>query len=160
MNILPYSERDPRWAERRLGASNELTIGTAGCLLTCVCMAAQAAGVDVWPNELNAMLRCSDGFEGDAKMRWYVAARVLGLRLEVLEECLWSPAPAARIREHLDAGWPAIIRVDSWKGLPDEDAMHWVLWVNDRQYIDPFDGTTRWMREPARNILAWAVYRK
>lgn len=158
MNILPYSERDPRWADRRLGASAQ-TIGEAGCLLTCVCMAAQIAGVDIQPGELNALLRFCDGYEKGDLLRWYVAGRLLGLRLEVLSDCMWIPAPVAEMRAYLDAGIPVICQVDDWQGAPNPKALHWVLWINERQYIDPYDGQTKWMREPSRNILYWAVYK-
>lgn len=158
MEITPMSQRDPHWADRPLG-DGTVTIGQAGCLITCTAMAAQACGVDITPAELNAVLRFGEGYVWGNLMRWYIVAELLGIKLDIIEDCSLEPAPLDRMRPYLEAGWPIIIRVDSWRGLVDEANLHWVLWINDRQYIDPYNGAIKWMREPARNILKWAVYK-
>ena len=151
MDITPLCQRDVRWAGRLLGTS-PLTIGDAGCLLCCVAMVANWAGDDVEPGELNALLRYVEGYESENLLRWYAVARVTPLRLEVLSSCPLTPAPLEDIGRHLDAGRPVIAQVQR----PGTE--HWVLLVGRWEYVDPWDGETKVMVDPAREILGWAVY--
>jgi len=156
MTITMYAQRDPRWGERKLGTSED-TIGKSGCLLCSVAMAAQLAGVDIWPNELNALLVHEDGFESGNLLRWYRVSSVLPLYLEALVSCPYDLADSAKIAGYLRAGAPVIAELDasSLPGLQE----HWVLLLDaEFHYADPWSGEIKRMESPARDIYAWAAY--
>ena len=46
--LTPLTQYDPRWANDLYANSTSLTIRQKGCLLTCLSMALNAAGVNYW----------------------------------------------------------------------------------------------------------------
>jgi hypothetical protein len=113
---------------------------------------------DMPPNELNALLNHVEGYENGNMLRWWAVPKVLPLRLETLQDCMYVPAPVDDMLKYLYKGIPIICRVDDWQGIPNDAKQHWVLWVDQYEYIDPYDGLTKQMVNPSRNVLYWAVY--
>lgn len=75
LSVPYFSQRDSRWANRYLGYSSTLTIGRAGCALTCVAMALKFRGANVDPDQLNTWLKNNGGFGSDGvSIVWSVAA--------------------------------------------------------------------------------------
>ncbi len=61
--VEPISQRDPLWADKRLGhAGSPKTIGEWGCLLTCFAMTANALGENTNPSQLNDAMLSRGGF--------------------------------------------------------------------------------------------------
>lgn len=165
MQIVPLSQRDPKWANIPLG-TGALTIGGAGCLLVAACMVHNAFGGDLTPAELNACLIATGGyFDGNLfvwdSMRW-----LSRLTLERLVSGPLTPATMDDIRDLLwnkEAG--IICLIDS---RPDMEGVqdHYVVLTDVLEsgtayYTDPFDGTeNHMMRDPERDILAYAAYER
>lgn len=57
--MIPYSQRDPAWRDRRLGAS-KLTMGTDGCFVTAIAMLYQVSPIFLLsvPNGINDSGNC------------------------------------------------------------------------------------------------------
>ena len=62
--VQPFSQRDPRWKDNLLGTDNSSTIGSYGCLLTCLTMVADAFGASETPATLNNKMKAAGGFPG------------------------------------------------------------------------------------------------
>jgi hypothetical protein len=69
-----FSQEDLRWAEDRLGYSEEDTLASAGCALCSAAMVLASYGVIVTPKLLNQYLIEHDGYEEDSWIKWEVAA--------------------------------------------------------------------------------------
>ncbi len=61
-----YSQRDPRWANQRLGTVNGNTIGQAGCYDTCFAMKASFYGHLITPNALDDIFTNQNIYINDA----------------------------------------------------------------------------------------------
>ncbi len=74
-----FSQRDERWKKNRLGQARKSTIGSSGCVLSCLSMLlnAEATNPRMTPDELNDWLRKNGGFSG-AKMRWQIPGQIDG----------------------------------------------------------------------------------
>ena len=160
LGVTPFSQRDPRWADRLLGTSSD-TIAKSGCLLCCVAMAANTVGgTDLWPNELNALLNHVKGYMDGNLLAWFSIAAVTNATVYDSGTCYDEPAPMTRLFQHTDDGRPVICRVDSMKGYRDDAHEHWVLLVDEDKCIDPIDGQIKAMKNASRDILSWYVYRR
>lgn len=53
MIFQKLSQRDPRWANKKIG-NTHLTIGEYGCFITCWCMALQWFGISMTPDQFAA----------------------------------------------------------------------------------------------------------
>lgn len=52
-----FSQRNPRWAGKKLGFAKWQTLGGYGCLITSYANVAQAMGKDVTPNDINELFK-------------------------------------------------------------------------------------------------------
>jgi hypothetical protein len=65
-----FDQRDPRWADVKVGFSTRYTMGGYGCLVTCVAMmVTHHLGIEVTPPMANDKLKEVGGFTG-ANMYW------------------------------------------------------------------------------------------
>lgn len=173
MEIVAFSQRDPRWRDEALG-TGELTIGQAGCLLTAVASLLATWGVSTDPARLNRQVQQSYGFVDD---NLFVFASVDGLacRFARYIDCATIPAPVAEIEAAIAARSGVLLCVDATPGGKVQP--HWVWAVNvmrepgkpdqwgivdpwrlpgqERVYLDAYlaKGWT-----PARGIFAAAIY--
>lgn len=158
MNIIPLSQTDKMWSDRKLGTS-QLTIGEAGCLITCVSMLLQHYDIDILPNELNAVLTFCDGYEDGNLMKWYTVAKVFGLKIDSIVNCPFIPAPIQDISNWLSCNKKVICKVDasSEPGIQS----HFILLIDPGfTYIDPYDGKIKRMNNPEKDILFAIAYSK
>jgi ABC-type bacteriocin/lantibiotic exporter with double-glycine peptidase domain len=135
---LIYLQTDPRWADERIGGSNE-AIAEVGCTLCCIAMALEHHGLHLTPAELNAKLKAADGYTSRGWVKWHAVSTATGgaVRVEVPDE-----PSRERIDAALAAGCPVIAKVLLWRITP-----HWVLLVGKQgdDYVikDPLgDGTS------------------
>jgi hypothetical protein len=129
MQMIPLSQRDPRWKDIRLGFGDaQTTIGSDGCLITSLAMLAGAYGLPETPASLNEKLIAlgrNAGFYG-ALFVWEAMPRVLpGVSARRRVDCRLVPAPLGEIDAELAAGRPVLIEVDMAPS-PQVDT-HWVL---------------------------------
>ncbi len=73
--VTAFSQRDPRWANDRLGDST-YTMATAGCLVTAAASMLVDFGVETDPGRLNQWLRENNGYKDGCLFRFYALARL------------------------------------------------------------------------------------
>ncbi len=151
-----YSQRHPDWHAETLG-HGQATIGSWGCLMTCMAMTLSAFGRRVNPLELNEQLKTlgNNGFRDSSAQ--FIGPSILGeLRYKgnvasweehADENAIWTGEhPIARIDNALDAGQLVLAQVDAKpnNGLFDFNIdQHWVIIVKrtpdggDYLIIDP-----------------------
>lgn len=162
-----YSQRDPAWSEEILG-TDQVTIGQAGCLLTCVAQMLAGWGVGTDPSRLNQWLIKSQGYVDD-NLFLFSAVELFGAKLLEVVFCETTAAPIGSIEAHLGHDDRAVILlVDAIPGGTLQS--HWVrLWDLPLAHIvDPWrlpnDKPVRlstyytpgWT--PARAIMGYAAY--
>lgn len=183
MDVVAFSQRDPRWAGEMLG-SGDLTIGQAGCLLSSVAALLASWGYPTDPHRLNEFVRQSFGYVDD-NLFVFSAVDGLGCRFVELVDCERVPAPVAKLGAALSAGYGVVACVDAVPGGTLQ--RHWV-WVcgdpstaaaasaqDDKQgsgwrIVDPWMTPGRELRDlsaylaagwdPARGIFAAAIYER
>lgn len=148
----PFSQRDPIWADKKLGhAGSPKTIGEWGCLLTCFAMTANTFGQDVTPAQLNDAMVRKGGFLDGYLTKWNALSNVY---TDIVFEGKVDPSPALldRINTSLAAGRPVTVQVDFTSDTPYTDNdQHWVLIVgrdgDDYRINDP------WLLPPQETSL-------
>lgn len=147
-NIIPYSQRDPRWKDEQLGTSSQ-TIGDSGCALVAACMFASQIDPSTKPDELNQWLTHNNGYAQSNLLRWHkVAEYVPGLKFN--DYYVWDAngVDIEKLYQVLDKK-PAILKVDFYPGGAINH--HFVLALyaqdNDVRIIDPWDGQEKWLLE-------------
>ena len=125
IQIHPLSQTDPRWKDSLLGFDSTSTIGSYGCLLTCLAMAANALGSNETPASLNDKMKAINGFIGSMVKVGAISTALPGIKLGGIVQCNNQQAPVDQINAQLDAGLPVIVEVDysPKPGLQN----HWVL---------------------------------
>ncbi|MBE2222054.1 MAG: cellulase family glycosylhydrolase [Anaerolineae bacterium] len=141
--VTPVSQRDSRWADKRLGmAGSTLTISKWGCLMTCFAMTANTYGHPVTPAQLNDLMVRKGGFIDVNLTKWNALSVVYpdiiyGGKMES------SPTTLAHIDASLAEGRPVSVQVDFTSNTPYTDNdQHWVLIVakdgDDYRINDPW----------------------
>lgn len=139
----PMSQRDPLWANTRIGhAGSPKTIGEWGCLLTCFAMVANSYGRAITPAQLNASMVRKDGFLDGYLTKWNALSSVY-TDIVYHGKMDMSPTIVNRINDSLDAGNPVTVLVDFTRDTPYTDNdQHWVLIVgrtgDDYRINDPW----------------------
>lgn len=134
-----FSQRDPAWADEKLGNCADETIGSAGCALASVAMAMTSLGIQTDPKTLNDYLVETKGYEG-CLIKWAQAAEIDGHAgvQWIHPGVLGSPEA---LRAGLDQGKRVI--AESTRYDP-----HWIYIVaydgagtawSDFYYLDPYD---------------------
>ena len=134
--MLPIliSQNDPKWKHVLLGTSN-LTLGQAGCTITCVGMK-----FGITPDFINARLNSLP--KDTLGNTGYVAGNLLyWLRLA---EALPGVKFVYKYNEYKNdivlKNLPCLVKVDGAKIGGDR---HWVLFIGNQRMYDPWDGTEK-----------------
>ncbi len=132
MTVL--SQRDPRWAKKKLGFST-LTIGGYGCTLTCLTMLInQFSKIQYTPNEVNDKLKKVNAFTG-ALLIWSrvpIAFPFLKFNKRAYNYNNLEVALYVYVKKT-----PVMVEVNGAKiGAPK----HWVLFIGGGKMNDPWTG--------------------
>ncbi len=128
----PLSQRDPLWANARLGrAGSPQTIGKWGCLLTDFTMVANTFGRNITPIQLNRAMVSKGGYLNGYLTKWNALSNVYA---DIVYGGKFDgPSTAdliARIDDSLSQGRPVTVQVDFTSDTPYTDNdQHWVLIV-------------------------------
>jgi hypothetical protein len=135
-----FSQQDPRWKDKKLGLdTSDLTIGQAGCFLTCFSML-----VEVDPAAFNERMKIYGGF--DPKQPALICPGIVpnAYKKVYFEDQIWcskSAAPMDVIDSALANGKAVIVQLDT---SPAEGIQsHFVILTkkisaNDYEMIDPW----------------------
>ena len=156
--IVPYSQKDARWSDEKLGFGPR-TIGQWGCLLTCMSMLLSRFGENYTPAELNERLKElpeDQGFTGDTVLfaalprafPHIVQDGNIAPSLETGAHYITSAVDNLldTIDRYLALGGGVILQVDTQATTSYDPAaeQHWVLAVArngmDYEVIDPLNG--------------------
>lgn len=132
IQTTPFSQRDPRWKNIKLGFSN-LTIGGYGCTITSLAMLLNTCGHKETPKTVNEKLKARKGFVG-ALLVWGAVEKEWNVKF----------VKRSQTYNNIEVAWyvyakkmPVIVKVYA----PQIGAIsHWVLYVGDRYMIDPWTG--------------------
>jgi hypothetical protein len=149
-----YSQLDPAWQGQKLG-EGQATIGSWGCLMTCMAMALTVNGTPVTPQQLNEKAKAAGAFGGSA-IQFYAPGSIGGLKYKMnvaswpdsgVAHAVWTGEdPIQRIDNALADGLIVIAQVDTKpnNGFYNSDnEQHWVVIVkrtpdgSDYLMIDP-----------------------
>ena len=149
-----YSQLNPAWQGQKLG-EGQATIGSWGCLMTCMAMALTAHGTPVTPQQLNEKAKAAGAFGGSA-IQFYAPASIGNLKYKMnvaswddgkVAHAIWTGEdPIQRIDNALADGHIVIAQVDTKpnNGFYNSDnEQHWVVIVkrtpdgSDYLMIDP-----------------------
>jgi hypothetical protein len=143
LNVPILGQHTLPWGRQRLGTVNGTTIGSHGCLVTCLTMANQFFGGGGNPADVDNLFTDHGGYTSGNLVTWSKIQELLpNLRLARSEFTPNTPANLGNIKAHLDAGGVVVCEV-RWRGLADKQ--HWVLAVgyngNDIIVNDPETGS-------------------
>jgi len=169
LGVPQYSQRDPRWANIRLG-TGAATIAQQGCLITAVSAVCRYYGKDTDPAQLNRdLLRVGGYANGNLYKWWSLGAIYPDIRVREYIDCQTVPAPLDKIDAELAAGRPPIVWVDFNPATAYND-MHWVVIIGhtegraDYLIMDPWTGKIVPFKtlysDPARYIFRIVTYAK
>jgi hypothetical protein len=149
-----YSQLNPAWQGDKLG-EGQATIGSWGCLMTCMAMALTAFGTPVTPPELNEKAKAAGAFGGSA-IQFYAPGSVGNLKYKKnvaswpnsgVQHAVWTGEdPIQRIDNALAEGHIVIAQVDTKPNngfFNANNEQHWVVIVKrtpdgkDYLMIDP-----------------------
>lgn len=124
-----YSQRDPRWANKKLGTS-PVTIGGYGCLITDLGMF-----YDKTPDVVNDILTRGGGYANQNLVSWVKACQLLGGKFIWRGYVYDNNAALWAIRKY----GAIVIEVD-FDGTQRTDDRHWVLFKGRQRMNDPWTG--------------------
>jgi hypothetical protein len=137
-----FSQRDPRWANQRLGTSDK-TIGSHGCVVTCLAMILCAYGLDETPASANEQLTARRGYHNTNLVIWESVQRIWpSVNFAGKLNCITTPAPIEEINRRLAQGYPVI----AWLDFDERPGtqQHFVLLLgilgSDYAICDPWTG--------------------
>lgn len=124
---MNLSQRDPRWANIKLGTSNT-TIGDFGCTITAI-----ASILGTTPDVVNERMKAVNGFASGNLVIWAKIAEAFpGTQVHRV----WSYN-----NEDVAKNVPnVIVEVD---GAPIGGARHWLRYLGNQKAMDPWDGKTK-----------------
>jgi len=144
MEYQVISQRDNRWKNNKLGNSN-LTIGSSGCLITCLAIA-----LGNYPDLVDEKLRQVGGFSG-ALVIWSKVQKAFP-QLKFLRRAYAydNTTVLNAIKNH---GFCLVEATTLLNGK------HWLFFIGNHQLIDPWTGTVRSTRSYLR-YTGFAVFSK
>lgn len=169
-NPKVLAQRDPRWANIKLGYSPTITIGQQGCLITSLTMVLNHYGYNETPATVNAKLQDPKihGFvAGQPNMYWKSPLAVWSIDYPVWREPWFGKTDLNEINTWLAKGAWALVHVD----LDLETyavEQHWVVLTervgDDYRTLDPWQGdeilfSTRFGK-PENGIYRVCIYSK
>lgn len=164
--MTAFSQRDPRWQDQQLGTGT-LSIGQAGCLITCAASILADHGVGTDPGRLNDWLRANGGYV-DGNLFVFNALTAYGLQLTDYAVCERIPAPTGKLTRALEAQHYVILMVDFSPGGAIQP--HWVRLLDAKDWLiaDPWRLPGKIMRDlsayyavgwdAARAIMRYVIY--
>ena len=165
---LWYSQLDSAWSGDKLGFGEE-TIGSWGCLLTCMAMGLSAFGTRIDPKEMNQRVRNqgNQAIVGSA-IQFAAPQLIAGLQHKGnlrswensrIEHSIWTGRdPIERIDTELAAGNIVLAQVDNEPNTSNH-VQHWVVLVkrtpdgSDYLMIDPLTPANQTNTQP-RSMMA------
>jgi len=140
------SQNDVNWKLKRINGTNS-TIGSFGCLITCICFILQKAGYAVTPEVLAGN---KELFDGDMWVGWdKLQTFYPNLNYVWGEKCLSSPAPIDKILSEIKDGYYPIIMLDYSPKVTGMQTHYLVVIDSDSQgnlkVGDPWDGAEIWL---------------
>ena len=147
--VVFFRQDDKRWEKDRLGAS-EYTMGSSGCLVSCIASAlSMESGEDVTPATLNMKLSAENIYDGEGNLQWEPLAG-----LGEYQVAVYGSVSSDQIDACLSAGHFPIVRVRMY-ALGD---IHYVLIVGaeDGTYLcmDPLRDEIRRLSGYGNRIYA------
>lgn len=132
MNYQVMSQRDPQWISKTLGFSR-LTIGNYGCVLTCLTMLLNRSfGLQLTPPQVNEKLKSVNAFTG-ALILWARVPLAFPQLKWVYRDYNYNNV---RVAWYVyGRGIPVMVEVN---GSKIGASKHWVLFIGNRQMIDPW----------------------
>lgn len=124
--VKKFSQNDWRWRRTKLGNS-WLTIGSHGCLITCLAMIAMKS-----PPEVNKILVQNNCFNQAGELYIPQACRALGL----------SYGGKTNNKQF----WLAVAETNYYRGYGYPQ--HFFIWFGDGMIIDTIDGKYRKINDP------------
>lgn len=152
MNIKPISQRNIEWSRELLGLNTDpiYSIGSYGCLITCLAMVCNYYGFEETPLTINNKLIDINGFSNGGFYNWGSIKNIVGIDEQWIG---YYPNPLtnaqiAVINDAIDSGYPVMVEIDFNPDTLSAD-MHFVLIIardvndeNDYTINDPWTGTT------------------
>lgn len=159
-----YSQRDPQWANAKLGTSQS-TIGGYGCLITSIASCLTDSGLAMTPLALNDWLKSNGGYSASNLFIFNSINKLNTLHFDSLLNCEGVPAPVIALDKAVYDGGYVVVKVDfDPKTIATEE--HWVRYIGGSQMIDPWYGdiasiTPRYRgKDAAQAILKAAIYKR
>lgn len=147
-NVIIYRQDDASWAQEQLGES-KYTIGSSGCLVSCIAAAVTINGGEVDPGELNECFSANGVYDTEGNIQWENIDKLEGYGTEV-----FSDVTNEHVEKCLKEGKYPIVRV-RMKGLGN---IHYVLVVGaeDGEYIcmDPLQDQLTRLKDYGNRIYA------
>ncbi len=123
MSITQLSQRNKKWKDIKLGWSDNTTIGSHGCLVTCLAMFWNST-----PNIVNEWLKNNNGFI-NLNLVWW----------EHLPGFIWRgwTYKNDKVLETIDKYGACIVETDF--NTNPKDGSHFVLFTGNKKLYDPWD---------------------
>lgn len=83
VNVPLFLQRDPQWMNDKLGTTHE-TLGSVGCLVCSVTIAANTFGEHLTPKELNEQLTNRNGYTAEGWLIWSKISEIFEKRIEAV----------------------------------------------------------------------------
>lgn len=164
MNVQLWSQRDPRWANDRMGASY-ITLGQEGCLVTCTASLLNFLGIKVDPKTYNSLLTARGGYAPPNLMYWKMPDVLWKGEVERAEYSGWFSGGKgweAFANAILESGRPALAQVDFVPGGAVNQ--HWVLLIGKIDGVwwcyDPWYGAVSALNARYNGIYRIVSYRR
>lgn len=156
-----FSQRDPRWANDRLGTSDS-SMGGWGCLVTANATVYKYLGIDIDPGRLNKLMISWNGYEATNLWRWWTPTLYLPVKWEREPAGTTARARIDLVRSLTERGIPPILCVDFNLAQTDLQS-HFVVGLGvtaDKDIIimDTWDGTVKLFSKEFGNPL-WGIWR-
>lgn len=147
--MLDYSQRDYRWANKKIGAS-QLTIGRYGCTITCIADLSTYFGDNMTPAEVADKLQ----FTKDGLIIW----SSVNFEHFKFSQRLYTHSPILERAALFDPNQAVILQV--------HNGSHWVVLTGllqqgkDYQIADPWLGDRSSLIQRYENITGAAYFRR
>ena len=127
--MTKLSQRDPKWANEKLGTSNT-SVGNFGCTITALTM---LAGLDS-VSDTNSRLKGVNGFSNGNLLIWSKIESAIPWLKFKWRGYSYENDP---VKTAISQAGGCLVEVN---GAPIGGSKHWVLYIGDGKMIDPWDG--------------------
>jgi len=152
--LTPFSQEDPKWSQTVMKPGS-LTLGQAGCLVTCCAMSMSNFAITTNPGDLCTQLNSRKGFDVNSMLSLNVPGSIWS-SISLVGRFFTTLYPQnnvskveiqtaiKNIQRLIQFGIPVSLNVDTTPNDKNKNPDHWVVaydsLVNDFQIIDPIDG--------------------